>query len=285
MLWQSLWLGPSWSSGVVLVMRGGDGAAVLVSHKTTTKVAGAETKAEDGVEAMMEGMAVDSGDGAMAGTSPGTVVDKVTDETEGDETTEGAGADETKVGVADEAARAEVAEAKVAGTDEVAMMVDVGDAGTVEAGGAGELKMAVVNEVTGMVDKVGTAGAMGVGDMKAMMGDAKTTVGAGVGMGGQDIGRPSGGHPGGVQARMTRCNLCSTVGSVTGTAATAGVEGQTGHGGNEGKGWSEWRGERGDEWLAVTLIALETMLHTTTLESKALWGCLKTAHGYNMREK
>ncbi|KAI9447360.1 hypothetical protein F5148DRAFT_1153458 [Russula earlei] len=55
------------------------------------------------------------------------------------------------------------AEAKVAGTDEVAMMVDVGDAGTVEAGGAGELKTAAVNEVTGMVDEVGTAGVMGVG--------------------------------------------------------------------------------------------------------------------------
>ncbi|KAI9456905.1 hypothetical protein F5148DRAFT_1151252 [Russula earlei] len=185
---------PSWSSGVVLVTRGGNGAAVLVSLETTTKVLALRRRLRaDGAEVMMEGAAVDSRDGVMAGTSPGTVADEVTDETEGDEMTEGMGVDETKVGVADEAERAEVAggaktlvgkaEAKAAGTDEVAMMADAGDAGTAEAGGAGELKMVVVNEVTGTVDEVGTAGAMGVGDMKAMTGDAGTMVGAGVGMG------------------------------------------------------------------------------------------------------
>ncbi|KAI9438886.1 hypothetical protein F5148DRAFT_1154182 [Russula earlei] len=165
MLWLSLWPGPSWSSGVVLMMRGGDGAVVLVLHKTTTKAAGAETKAEGETR-----KAAPNGAGATI-----MAVDEATDETEGDEMTEGIGADEMKAGVADEAVRAEVvggaktlvgeAEAKVVGIDEVATMVDAGDAGLAEAGGAGG-------------NRRGNGS-----DMKAMMGDAGTMAGAGVGMG------------------------------------------------------------------------------------------------------
>ena len=45
MSWLSSWLRPSWSSGVVLVARGCDGAAVLVSCETT-KVAAVTEKTE-----------------------------------------------------------------------------------------------------------------------------------------------------------------------------------------------------------------------------------------------
>ncbi|KAI9445839.1 hypothetical protein F5148DRAFT_1371396 [Russula earlei] len=94
--------------------------------------------------------------------------------------TEGAGAgwaETGKVAIGDVAA-----EATAAGADEVATMANAGDAGTAEAGGAkamtvGESKMAVVNEVTGTADEVETAGTMGAGERKAMMGDTGTETG------------------------------------------------------------------------------------------------------------